>query len=133
MNTTYPDPIDRDEAITRIRAGLKKRTGRVWSVTGGRGTSWGWIRIDVPPAARTWRHRLLDGLPDWPENYKGYDSAQPGGNMTPTDRAALAAALDLEQVHEQGESIPASSAYYQEYVDRAEGRTPTRVGTPYWD
>lgn len=43
---------DRDEAIARIRAGLKKRTGRPWSVTGGRGTAWGWIRIGSPPARR---------------------------------------------------------------------------------
>lgn len=30
--------MDRDEAIKRIRAGLKKRTDKPWSVTHGRGT-----------------------------------------------------------------------------------------------
>ncbi len=36
--------MDRDEAIKRIRAALKRRSGKLWSVTGGRGTSWGWIK-----------------------------------------------------------------------------------------
>jgi hypothetical protein len=47
--------IDRDEAIKRIRAALKKRSGKQWSVTGGRGTAWGWIEIDAPPKRRTWK------------------------------------------------------------------------------
>ena len=136
--TTIPpaptaEPIGRDEAIARIRAGLRKRTGRAWSVTGGTGTAWGWIRIASPPAARTWRHRLAPGAPDRPESYEGFDSGEPGGHMTPTDCAALAEALGLERVHSQGESVPASSDYYREYVDRAEGRVPSKLGRPYWD
>ena len=40
------------------------------------------------------------------------------------DRVALAA---------QQAGIPASSDYRQEYIDRAEGRTPSVIGSPYWD
>lgn len=110
--TTSParDPISRDEAIARIRAGLRQRTGRAWSVTGGRGTAWGWIRIHALPSRRI--------------EY---------GYMSELDRRALANALGLERVHMQGESIPASSDYWWEYVDRAEGRPPAKLGTPYWD
>lgn len=111
MNATAPDPISRDEAIARIRAGLRKRTGRAWSVRGGRGTAWGWIRISSPPARRV--------------DY---------GYMSELDRHALAKALGLDKpVHAQGESIPASSDYWWEYVDRAEGRAPRKIATPYWD
>ena len=37
--------IDRDEAIKAIRTALKRRTGKTWSVKGGRGTAWGWLTI----------------------------------------------------------------------------------------
>lgn len=101
--------MDRNEAIKEIKAALARRSGKAWSVTGGRGTAWGWITVAVPPKAR--------------EEF-GYMSA--------------AACAELEQllgvpVHRQGVSIPASTAYYQEFVDRANGREPTRRGEPYWD
>lgn len=103
--------MDRDEAIKRIRTALRNRTGKAWSVTGGRGTAWGWITILSPPRRRD-------------EN----------GCMSEEDRGLLGEALGLDSpVHCQGVSIPASGAYRQEYADRAEGRTPTAVGTPYWD
>jgi len=44
--------VDRDEAIKRIRAALKKRSGKTWSVCGDRGTAWGWITISAPPRRR---------------------------------------------------------------------------------
>lgn len=104
--------MDRDTAISRIRTALRKRTKTAWSVSGGRGTSWGWITITAPP-----RRRIN------------------GDQMTDADRAALAAALRLElrDVHHQGLNIPASSDYRTEYVDRAEGRSPSITGRPYWD
>lgn len=103
---------DRDRTIARIRRALRERTGRSWSVTGGRGTSWGWITVSAPPARR---------VGDW----RGY--------LSDEDRAELATALDLTSVHQQGVQIPASTDYRVEYVDRAEGRRPRRTGTPYWD
>lgn len=101
---------DRDETIRAIRAALRRRTGRAWSVTGGRGTAWGWIRITAPPARRV-----------------GY------GYLSDADNMTLANALGLERIHMQGASIPAGSDYYREYIDRAEGRPPSRLGIPYWD
>lgn len=101
---------DRDDTIRILRAELRRRSGKVWSVTGGRGTSWGWITIMAPPARRV---RSL---------------------MTDEDRIELAGLLGLDRpVHDQGEMIPASSAYRSEYVDRARGLTPARCGSPYWD
>jgi hypothetical protein len=100
-----PD-ITRDEAIKQIREGLKRRTGRSWSVTGGKGTAWGWIRIDELPR---------------------------NGSLTDKTRKVLAKALGLESVGLGGESIPASSDYWWEFIDRANGRTPRVYGRPYWD
>ena len=48
MNETKT--MDRNEAVKRIRVALRQRSGKAWSVTCGRGTAWGWITIDVPPA-----------------------------------------------------------------------------------
>lgn len=135
-----PEPakerIGRNEAIQRIKAGLKKRTGMTWSVTGGRGTAYGWIEIDAPPKRRiahTRRKEGTDGLSS--EDYEEIiDPTRPYGHMTAADRKILADALGLDrEVHHQGQSIPASNDYYLEYVDRAEGRTPRAIGTPYWD
>ena len=133
------DPMDylsRDEAIKRIRAGLKARRANgdpTWSVTGGKGTAWGWITIDAPPSARTYRHVLDPGSPDRYEFYREVDSHKAHGHASPALRARLAELLGLPVIHQQGVSIPASNDYYQEYVARAEGRTPERLGTPYWD
>lgn len=103
------EEIGRDDAIARIRAALKQRSGKTWSVRGGRGTGWGWIDISAPP-------KRLDRF----------------GAMSPEDCELLGDLLDMG-VAPYGVQIPASTAYRVEYVDRAEGRPPRRTGTPYWD
>jgi len=123
---------DRNETIKAIRAALKRRSGKPWSVTGGRGTAWGWITVDAPPARQTWESYLPEGTPDEPGAYRARDTGQPGGNTSPGDRDELAALLGLDRVH-LPYSIPASSDYYQEATDRAEGREPSVIGRPYWD
>ena len=125
--------MQRDEVIQRIRHALKARSGMPWSVTGGRGTAWGWINIDAPPARRTWKFVLPAGVPDVPESYVEVDTGTPGGHTGPEDREILRQLLGLSRMHWQGESIPSSTDYYEEYVDRAEGRMPKRYGAPYWD
>lgn len=127
--------MDRAEAITRIKQGLQRRSGRAWSVTGGRGTAWGWITVDALPSRRTWHDYLPEGAPDLPRSYvEREESGKPFGHMSPADRAELGRLLGLDApCHMQGESIPAGGDYYREYVDRAEGRAPSVVGTPYWD
>lgn len=100
----------RDETIQAIKAALKSRSTTKWSVTGGRGTAWGWISINVAPRARR------------------------NGYMTAAHRVELRRLLSLDRVvHLQGESIPASSDYYNEYTARAEGREVTKRAQPYWD
>lgn len=127
--------MERDEAIHRIRKALKARSGKPWSVTGGRGTSWGWIRIDAPPARCTWRTRLkADATTNGPQDYEEYDSGEPGGYISPAERAELGLLLGFDKpAHCQGVSIAASYDYRTEYVDRAEGRIPAVIGQPYWD
>jgi hypothetical protein len=104
--------ISRDEATRTIRTNLRRR-GLGWvSVRGGRGTAWGWITICAMPskAANEW------------------------GSLTPDQQAALASALGIEPtLAHQHVSIPASSAYYAEYIARSAGETPTVYGTRYWD
>jgi hypothetical protein len=133
--------VNRNEAITAIRAALKRRTGRTWSVTGGRGTGYGWIHVQSPPKRRT---GVRVKNPDY-DPALGYiarnpewilvDSGEPQefGYMTPEDIEILAKALGLTHVHEQGWTIPASSDYRVEAIARAEGRAPSVYGEPYWD
>ncbi len=125
--------FDRDETIKRIRTALKRRSGKPWSVTGGRGTAWGWITIDAPPARRCWRRERYGSMDERGDYQWRYVEGEPGAYMGPDDRAELAKLLGIERVYDQGESIPSSGDYYDEYIDRAEGRTPRKVGVPYWD
>lgn len=105
------ESIDRDDAIAKIRAALKRRSAKRWSVRGGRGTTWGWITIIAPPARRGEHDEMTD------------EDCTELGELFGLDRPA----------HFQGIDVPASSAYRQEYVARAEGRQPDVIGTPYWD
>lgn len=106
--------VDRDEAIAAIRAALRRRSGKVWSVRGGRGTTWGWIKIIAPP-----RRCGADGA------------------MTEEDRVELAELLGLDPAvgtaHRQGIDVPSSTHYRHEYIARAEGREPEIYGYAYWD
>ena len=130
--------MDRNETIKRIKTALQRRSGKQWSVTGGRGTAWGWITIDAPPARRTWSHRLKAGsVTDRPEDYEEYDKAEPDNLTSPTERAELCTLLGFENdgrhVSSQGVSIPSSNDHYGEYIERAEGRTPAKIAQAYWD
>ncbi|MEW6775057.1 MAG: hypothetical protein AB1405_02075 [Bdellovibrionota bacterium] len=103
--------MDRNEAIREIKAALKRRSGRAWSVTGGRGTAWGWITIHALPSRRV----------------------EPCDYMSDQDRTELAKLLALDRVDQQGVSIAAADDFRREYVDRANGRPPSVIGKPYWD
>lgn len=132
LERLYGD-LSRDETIRRIRTALKRRSGKAWSVTGGRGTGWGWIRIDAPPKRRTGKHVQKPGAKFG--EYEHIDTGVPQefGIMTPQDCAELAQLLGKDRVHHQGESIPSGSDYYREYIDRAEGREVRAYGKQYWD
>jgi hypothetical protein len=119
MGTNGDFGYGRDETIRVLRQALKIRSGRDWSVTGGRGTAWGWIKVNAPPRRRRF---------DW----NGYGE---GSNMGAEDREMLGRLLGQDgPVHPQGESIPASTDYYREYLNRAIWGDPCGVhAQPYWD
>lgn len=125
--------LSRAAVIRRIKAGLERRSGKRWSVTGGTGTAYGWLTVDALPGRRTWAHRRKPGALDSPGNYEEYDTGQKGGHSSPEERAELAKLLGLDGVHFQGLNIAAGSDYRREYIDRAEGREPRKIATPYWD
>lgn len=104
-----PKECNRAEAIARIKKALKARSGKAWSVTGGRGTGWGWLTITAPPARRV------------------------NGIATDADNAELAKLLGLKKVACQGASVADSGDHYAEYIDRAEGRKPKKIAEDYWD
>lgn len=110
---TYTEaPTDRNPAIRTIRAALKRRSGKTWSVRGDRGTAWGWIIISSPPAR----------------------SADKWGTMTPEEAAELGALLGFDHpVHCQGVTIADGRDYRQAYIDRAEGRPVSVAARQYWD
>lgn len=162
-----PDPAARInrralDAVTvckRIKAALKARSGKDWSVTKGRGTAGGWLNISAPKArlgcARLhdfgWGNDLCT-VCGMHRNY-GYSLATDderrafeascaahacaaacyGGEITPEDRVELSLLLGLESVHTQGVSVMASTDAYVEYIDRAEDRPLRAIGVPYWD
>jgi hypothetical protein len=115
-------PLDRASVIKRIREALQRRTGRTWSVTGGKGTAYGWLTIDAPPARRTF----------------GSDGTTPStsewGSMSADDRETLYTALGLDvPSYSTNVSVPSSNDYYREYIDRAEGRPVAKQAESYWD
>jgi hypothetical protein len=126
---------DRDETIKRIRTALYRRSGKQWNVTGGRGTAWGWITIDAPPKRRTAHSRIKAGATmNRPEDYETVNTGEPNGYMTVEDQAELATLLGLDKPQcWQGISVPSSSAHYQEFTERAEGRPVTKIAEAYWD
>lgn len=99
----------RNETIAAIKASLKAR-GLRYSVTGGRGTAWGWIGVDLMPA----QFKTLSN-----EEIK-------------EARRSMHKAFGLEGCGSEI-SIPSGSDYYREYMDRAAGREPSEKGKPYWD
>ena len=129
---------DRNATIKAIRDALKRRSGKPWSVTGGRGTAWGWIHINAPPARRTFKHRERAGVngycASWRDQYEEYDSGEPGNSMSQSETEELARLLCVEASQTSGGvGVPASYEYRREYIDRAEGRTPSVIAEPYWD
>jgi hypothetical protein len=131
------DSTDRNEVIAAIRANLKARSGKAWSVTGGKGTAWGWITIDTAPARRTWHWQetgRTNAETGMPETVEVCDPSKPYGHMGPAERAELTQLLGLSrEVHHQGESVPASHSHRLEYLARSRGETPTVFGEAYWD
>ncbi len=134
--TSLVENLDRNGLIKALKTALQRRSGKQWSVTGGRGTAWGWITVDAPPARRTWSHRLRAGATTTnPSDYEAYDSGEPNHGMSPTDQAELATLLGLDKNQcYQGVSIPTSSAYRRVYLHRAlYGNAGSFTAEPYWD
>ena len=103
------DEWSRNSVIRRIKDALKQR-GFSYSVTGGRGTAWGWIHIDLLPSVE----KLL----------------------TPEKRRLAYRELNDVFGYNRGTdsiSVPASTAHYREYLERAQGLTPTKIAEAYWD
>lgn len=103
---------DRNGAIKLIRAALRARSGKSWSVIGDRGSAWGWISIKSPPA------RAAD---QW-------------GSLTEAEAAELGELLGYDRpVHHQGEDIPASADHRRGMIQRALGRPRPFTAGSYWD
>lgn len=109
MVTFWSQEDNRNDVIAKIKAALKFR-GLRYSVTGGRGTGWGWITIDLLPSV----YKKLNDE----ERETAYHEL---GNNFGEDHGYTSI------------NIPANMGYYHEYIDRANGRTPSVRGVPYWD
>ncbi len=84
----YPVLKEGRSAVTRkMRQLLRKRSGKTWSVKGGRGTGWGWLTIAAPPSR----------MDNW--------------RMTEEDQAELSILLD-EKAHCQGVSVSSDSWWH---------------------
>jgi len=117
--------LNRDETIERIRAALKKKTGKTWSVSGGRGTSWGWITVQAPPKRRVFH----DPNPKWevwdlkceePRYFERLPKeGETGWYTSDAERQEIASAFGLDSpVHFQG--LMVSPEKYEFYVAAVE-------------
>lgn len=107
------DYIDLETAITEIKAALKRRSAKSWSVTAERrGTAYGTIRITSPP--KRWN------------KYR---------NITEEDNKELHELFGLsDHISLSGILIMGRRNEYEEYIDRANGRTPSvYADPPDWD
>ncbi len=122
---------ERSDVCKRIKKALRKRTGLSWSVTGGRGTAWGWLNIQAP------KGRLIcrDQNPNYDWHLDNYQDEKPFIERQATegetayytsqeDREILAKALGLgmNEVSAQGVSI--SPEKWNFYLERAENGLP---------
>jgi hypothetical protein len=119
--------IDRDAGIKLIRTALRQRSGKVWSVTGGRGTAYGWLTIMAPPARRICTHWANNSECPTPERCAAHRYY-----MSDADSIELAALLGIEHVHEQGQSVPPDDRRL--WVVRAQtGESCSYHSRPSWD
>lgn len=108
--------IDLDTAISEIKAALKRRSPKSWSVTGvRRGTAYGHIYITAPPSRRN--------------NF---------GTITEEENKELHELFGISNergvIDCDGISIMGWHNQYEEYIDRANGRTPrVYADPPDWD
>lgn len=109
----------RNDTIKAIKDALRKRSGKSWSVTGGRGTAYGWINIVAPPARCTAHCQLKAGATSTnPSDYEMVDTGVKGGSMTEADQAELGRLLGIN-AHHQGVSIAPQSDARRVYLCRA--------------
>ena len=101
--------VGRAEAIRRIKYGLEARTGRLWSVTQGRGTAGGWLTVKAPP-----------------KRSGDYDY------MSEADQAELSRVFG-EHVSRQGHQCPPDDRCRERCVDKAEGYEPAARCAPDYD
>ena len=123
--------MSREEVISQLKASLKARSKTPWSVTGGTGTAYGWIKIKAAPRFCTWGNRAPNQNPGR-DGWEAYDTGKTGRSMSPAHREELRILLGWESQQEYA-SIPPQTDYRQEYLDRAAGRAPAVTGKPDWD
>lgn len=123
--------MDRSEVAKRIRQALKRRTGLAWSVTGGRGTAWGWLEIEAAKSRRI----MHDDNPKYDRFALGQQSELPWVERKPDkdevayctsqeDREILAEALGINMSFSSVQGVSISPDQWQWYVDRAENGKP---------
>jgi hypothetical protein len=106
INLRETRKIDLNTAVSEIKAGLKRRSPKTWSVTADRrGTSYGTIRIASPPRRRDHNGSMTDEeLRELNELFGFHDH----GGVRDCDGINILDSRD-----------------YQEYIDRANGLTPS--------
>ena len=120
--------LTRTETIKRIRAALKEKTGKTWSVTGGRGTGSGWIRVEAPPRRRV-KHETVGDPRDpeflnrpWRERFREVPptNGETVWNTPMAEAEELQRAFGLEENRAHNQGIQISPDDWEWYVERAE-------------
>jgi hypothetical protein len=142
------NPSDRNAVAKEIRRLLRTRSGKDWSITGGRGSGYGWLRIEAPPKRRVFNEANPaynhSDSPTWQaeEGIDPYLDVEPaagekGDYTSKADCIELCKLLGLDEknwrLHRQGVQIPANNDFYREFLSRARGQEPYVFGQRYWD
>lgn len=134
----------RPEVTKQIKQSLKERTGLTWSVTGNRGTAWGWLTIAAPKARRVMHDEnpncdfMVNGSggPVGSEQEHPWIERPPRDDETAyytsqVDREILAETLGIGMNQASSQGVSISPDNWDFYLDRAaNGQPPVVIEEP---
>lgn len=124
--------MSRSEVTKKIKQDLKQRTNRTWSVSGHRGTGWGWLTIEAPKARRV-DHKTNPKFDQTKLSYEQTElpwiecepeEGQEGYYTSQEDREILAEALGIGMNLSSHQGVSISPDSWDFYMDRAENGPP---------
>jgi hypothetical protein len=124
--------MSRSEVTKKIKQDLKRRTGLTFSVTGDRGTAWGWLKIEAPKSRRVNhetnpafdQNKLSQEQDELPWIEVEPKDGETAWYTSQADRELLAEALGIGMNFSSCQGVSISPDNWDFYLDRAENGPP---------